>query len=146
MIEILISKGVDINVKDSNSYNTITLWLITIISKKERKYNNQNQTTLHIGAQTKWRKEIMKLLISKGANINAFDIKFKSLITIWLINIIFVKIRKLNNMNKTPLHIAAENCSEEIGELLISTGADINAKDIYYLYPKTIFGLRYVIF
>ena len=70
MIEILISKGVDINVKDSNSYNTITLWLITIISKKERKYNNQNQTTLHIGAQTKWRKEIMKLLISKGANIN----------------------------------------------------------------------------
>ena len=30
----------------------------------------------------------------------------------------------------TPLHYAAWNNSEEIGELLISQGADINAKDI----------------
>ena len=35
--------------------------------------------------------------------------------------------------NKTPLHIAAENNSKEIGEILISKGADINAKDIIYL-------------
>ena len=32
-----------------------------------------------------------------------------------------------------PLHIAAENNSKEIGEILISKGADINAKDIIYL-------------
>ena len=36
-------------------------------------------------------------------------------------------------MNKTPLHIAAEKNSKEIGETLISNGADINAKDIIYL-------------
>ena len=30
----------------------------------------------------------------------------------------------------TPLHIAARNDLNEIGELLISKGADINAKDI----------------
>ena len=35
-------------------------------------------------------------------------------------------------MNKTPLYYAAENNSKEIGELLISKGADINAKDIIY--------------
>ena len=35
-------------------------------------------------------------------------------------------------MNNTPLHIAAENNSKEIGEILISEGADINAKDIFY--------------
>ena len=35
--------------------------------------------------------------------------------------------------NWTPLHIAAENNSKEIGELLISKGADINAEDIIYL-------------
>ena len=38
----------------------------------------------------------------------------------------------MNKKNETPLHIAAENNSKEIGELLISKGADINAKDINY--------------
>ena len=32
----------------------------------------------------------------------------------------------------TPLHYAVENNSKDIGELLISKGADINAKDIIY--------------
>ena len=43
-----------------------------------------------------------------------------------------IKERNLNKNNGTPLHIAAENDSIEIGELLISKGADINAKDIIY--------------
>ena len=34
--------------------------------------------------------------------------------------------------NKTALHIAASHNSKEIGEVLISKGADINAKDIIY--------------
>ena len=33
----------------------------------------------------------------------------------------------------TPLHYAAEKNSKEIGELLISKGADINAEDFIYL-------------
>ena len=33
----------------------------------------------------------------------------------------------------TPLHIAGKKNSKEIGELLISKGADINAKAIIYL-------------
>ena len=32
---------------------------------------------------------------------------------------------------KTPLHIAAKNNSKEIGEILISKGADINAYDVF---------------
>ena len=43
-----------------------------------------------------------------------------------------IKERNLNKNNQTPLHIAAENDSIKIGELLISKGADINAKDIIY--------------
>ena len=35
-------------------------------------------------------------------------------------------------MNRTPLHFAAEKNSKEIGELLISKGADINAEDIIH--------------
>ena len=34
--------------------------------------------------------------------------------------------------NKTPLHYAAKKNSKEIGEILISKGADVNAKDINY--------------
>ena len=41
-----------------------------------------------------------------------------------------IKERNLNLNNKTPLHIAAENDSIKIGELLISKGTNINAKGI----------------
>jgi len=34
-------------------------------------------------------------------------------------------------MKRTPLHISASCNSKEIGELLISKGADINPIDIY---------------
>ena len=43
-----------------------------------------------------------------------------------------IKERNLNKNNKTPLHLAAERDSFKMGELLISKGADINAKDIIY--------------
>jgi len=34
--------------------------------------------------------------------------------------------------NKAPLHIAAEKNYKEIGEILISKGADINQKDMIF--------------
>ena len=43
-----------------------------------------------------------------------------------------IKERNLNKNNETPLHWAAENDSIKIGELLISKGADINAKNSIY--------------
>ena len=46
--------------------------------------------------------------------------------------IIQIKERHLNKKYETPLHIAAANDSNRIGELLISKGADINAIDIIH--------------
>ena len=43
-----------------------------------------------------------------------------------------IKERNLNQNYSTPLHIALGNKLDKIGELLISKGADINAKDILY--------------
>ena len=73
-----------------------------------------------------------ELLISKGADINAKGIIHQIIIKFFLIMNIEIKGTNLNLNNKTPLHIAAESDSNKIGELLISKGADINAKDIIY--------------
>ena len=43
-----------------------------------------------------------------------------------------------------PLHYAAANNSKEIGELLISKGADINAKDIIYLNILILFLINII--
>ena len=75
-------------------------------------------------------KEIGELLISKGADIKAKDIIYLNMKILFLIKGISNKLRKLNKKNKTPLHYAAEKNSKEIGEILISKGADINAKDM----------------
>ena len=42
------------------------------------------------------------------------------------------------------LHIAAENNSKEIGEVLISKGADINAIDIIYRNRKILFLIKLI--
>ena len=46
--------------------------------------------------------------------------------------IIQIKEKHLNDSNRTPLHIASIKDSVRMGELLISKGANINAKDIIY--------------
>ena len=43
-----------------------------------------------------------------------------------------IRERNVNQHNWTPLHVAAKFDSIKIEELLISKGADINAKDIIY--------------
>ena len=49
-----------------------------------------------------------------------------------------------NKKNETPLHIAALNNSKEIGEILISKRADINAKHIIYLKIKILFLIKII--
>ena len=50
-----------------------------------------------------------------------------------------IKERNLNKNNRTPLHYAAMNDYIKIGKLLISKGADINAKDFIYQIIKNHF-------
>ena len=46
--------------------------------------------------------------------------------------IIYKKLRKWKKNDRTPLHFAAENNSKDLGEILISNGADINENDCNY--------------
>ena len=47
-------------------------------------------------------------------------------------------------MNKTPLHYAAYYNSKEMGELLISNGADMDARDIIYQIRIILFFIKII--
>ena len=89
-------------------------------------------------------KEMCELLISKGADINAKNIIYWKIILLFKIKVIYNNQRKFNQQNGTPLHYAAEKNSKEIGELLISKGADINAKTIILSQYKAIVFLKVI--
>ena len=63
--------------------------------------------------------EIVKLLISYGANVNMHN-KFK----------------------KTPLHLACQAGNEIIANLLIENGSDINARDMLRMTPLLWYTLK----
>ena len=110
----------------------IVFFLIMKSDKKLRKLNRKNKTMLHYAARgnSLW---MIELQISKGADINAIDLKFQNFIVFSLIKIIQNNLGKLKTKNKTPLHYAADSYSIEkvkkIVSLLISRGAKINVKD-----------------
>ena len=58
--------------------------------------------------------------------------------------IISNKQRKSYIKNKTPLHYALERNFKEIGEVLITKGANVNAKDIIYQIIITLFLIKII--
>ena len=63
---------------------------------------------------------MFELLISKGADINAKN------------NINNDKRIGRNKGGQTPLHIISEKNSIDLGEILLSKGANLNVTDIHY--------------
>ena len=98
-------------------------------------------TPLHLAAE-KNSKEIGELLIAKGADINAKDNIEGNMVLFFLMKTILNKEKQLNKKNETPLHYAADNNAKEIGEILISRGADLNAKDIIYRNITILFLIK----
>ena len=84
-----------------------------------------SKTPLHYAVEEN-SKDIIELLIVKGANLN-----FQNNLIVVTTNL-YIQKRKLNENNQTPLHYAATMSEKEIGELLISKGADINIKDMIF--------------
>ncbi len=116
-IESLISKGVDVNIKDESSatpLHTAAYYgqrdVAQILIAKGANINATNesgQTPLHIAAAF-GKKYVPEVLLSNGAQINARD-----------------------NSGNTPLHVAAGvwHVDTELLQLLLAKGADINARN-----------------
>ena len=102
-----------------------------VIQIKEKHLNDSNSTPLHIAAKND-SVRMGELLISKGADINAKDIIHQYMNLSFLIMEKQINERNFNRNKKTPLYFVAMKDSIKMGELLISKGADINAKDIIH--------------
>ena len=92
-----------------------------------------NKQNLENSSNTFICDDIYRILLKTGKYINAKDIIYLNIIILFKINIIWNKLRKFNKKNLAILHYVAINNSKDIGEVLISKGANINAKNIIYL-------------
>ena len=99
------------------------------MNRNQDKYNQKYKNPLYSAVENN-SKDIFEILLLKGANISGKDTLYQIILLLFFINIISNLERRLNIMNSTLLHFAAEKNSKDIGELLISKGADINAIDI----------------
>ncbi len=114
---ILAEKPELVNAKDDDGYTPLQL-AITIFGKQEA----------------------VKLLIAKGADVNAKNngatplhltltkLGDKEMVELLVANGADVNVKE-DTMGATPLHFAADKGHKDIVEFLISKGADINAKD-----------------
>jgi ankyrin repeat protein len=95
-------------------------------------------TSLHFEARA-GHKEAVKLLLAKGANVNARERNgfmllqvaatkgYKDVVELLLAN--KAEVNAKNNAGMTPLHWAAEKGHKEVVELLLTNKADVNVRD-----------------
>jgi ankyrin repeat protein len=108
----IYADGLSDNERDKNSFfiaaKSNQIEDVISFLEKDKKYAKistvNNQTALHLAANN-GNLELVKLLIEKGADVNA-----------------------KTNDDATPLHVAANNDNLELVKLLIENDADVNAK------------------
>ena len=131
-----IKHGADVNAKDNRGWplwvyakNKEVLDLLVKNGAKipgfDVKKYNKGYTPLHLAAEN-GSKEVVKLLIKYGANVNAYGA-----VSVPVTATLHVFAPRVIKISKTPLHIAVERGYKDIAELLIKHGADVNAKDRY---------------
>ena len=127
--ELLIKHGADVNTKNKYGY--------TLLHNVDRWFSSDNKTTAPDPPtpspyNLKTRYKTAKLLIEKGADVNAKngsgDTPLHSISSIEITKLLIehgADVNAENNIGETPLHQAIY---EEIARLLIKNGADVNAK------------------
>ncbi|NER49677.1 MAG: protein kinase [Symploca sp. SIO1A3] len=110
--QLLIAKGADINANDS--------WGMTFLDRVFRKLSLRLSKSREITQKQVDMLELVEQLIAQGAQFN-FNLNAK----------------KANDrtLRETPLHLAVALGSQNLAELFLAKGADINAEDSQRLTP-----------
>ncbi|MFN7038216.1 MAG: ankyrin repeat domain-containing protein [Alphaproteobacteria bacterium] len=122
--QILLSKGIDINIQAKNSGDTAlhrslhngNLDFVNFIIDEGADINALNkrkQAPIHYAAIYIDSPDIIDLLVKKGANINQISLSSKY------------------GLRETPLHLAASNGNAKTVKRLLALGADPLIKDFY---------------
>ena len=112
---------------------------VNVLITPKGKYGSQGSTLLH-GATSGGSKEIVELVIARGADVNAITpggrvtplhiaslMGKKDIVELLIAKGANVNAAEMNGL--TSLHLAADSGRKEIVELLIAAGADLNASD-----------------
>ena len=82
MVEPLIAKATNINIKNIYWRRSIIFLYITVIYHTIWKQNMNKKTPLHVAVENNI-KEAVDLLLSKGAKINEVDINYQKITNIF---------------------------------------------------------------
>ncbi|MBE9123192.1 ankyrin repeat domain-containing protein [Tychonema sp. LEGE 07199] len=144
MAKLLIAKGADVNAKNKDGITPLHTARSKAIAKillaagakinikEDNARNGKSRTLLHNAAKIGF-KELVQQLIKDGANVAIRDrIKRTPLhyaTTKEVAALLMLDINAIDQYGDTPLHLAVDQGSQDIAELLIANGARVNVRN-----------------
>ncbi|XP_046365631.2 ankyrin repeat domain-containing protein 17-like [Haliotis rufescens] len=149
VVELLVSKGADVSFSDKRGNNLLHLasqggqvevvkYVLSLgrLSINSRGWKKMTPVML---AAAKGHKEVVEVLVSKGANVSLVYDGGNNILCLasregheevvkYVMDMVSINSRCWNKM--TPVMLAAEKGHEEVVELLVSKGADLSLSDI----------------
>lgn len=151
IVNLLLANGVKVNIKDHKGQIALNkvagcppeiATSLVLVGSNLSGFDDMGETPLLAAARWHYF-DAMRLMIDKGANVNAKDkwgttALFKAVGDLAIVKALVEKGANVNEVNTggfTPLHFAAAEYQVDVAEYLISKGARVNVKNKDGLTP-----------